>query len=664
MWSGRRKATRGFLTASLVALTVPAIIVGWLGWMLLQSDRELDRQRVQERLTNAAILAVGSLEQAVVTTEQHLTAVAEASDSSRAAQIFALGSRPEDAVVVVMSATGLWSSAPLLFYPEDADFSDPTADRFIDGERLEFAGRNLSAAMANYRDLAGSRDRMVRAGALARVARVARKLNQREIALDAYDALVPLGSTTVLGRPADLVASLERCAVLSEMHQSDRLTIEARQLERRLAAGDWRLSKDQFQFYRGLVGAWLGERTAREGDNPTATAREVIAAGVLVARSASKASGSAEAVGGRQTFGAGHDRGLVVWRRSGLSSGSRVAALIATPGYIDRTWFQGLHAIENSQRARISLSGPDGDEWFRASVSGDAIHRTAGDTGLPFTLRVASSDPAGDTATFTGRRRLLGGMVAALGLLVVVGGYVTARGIARELAAARLQSDFVAAVSHEFRTPVASVLQLSELLDEGRVPDECRRTEYYGLLHRESVRLQRLVENLLDFGRMESAAAEYRLTPIHLDALLRQLTGDFANEVRISGRRIDAVLSDGLPIVLADPEALGRAVWNLLDNAAKYSPPDTPITVEADRSAEGVAIRVRDEGPGIPAEEQAHIFDKFVRGASARASGSKGTGLGLAMVKHIVQAHRAVVSVSSQPGAGATFTILLPAVRG
>jgi len=91
MWSGRRKATRGFLTASLVALTVPAIIVGWLGWMLLQSDRELDRQRVQERLTNAAILAVGSLEQAVVTTEQHLTAVAEASDSSRAAEIFALG---------------------------------------------------------------------------------------------------------------------------------------------------------------------------------------------------------------------------------------------------------------------------------------------------------------------------------------------------------------------------------------------------------------------------------------------------------------------------------------------------------------------------------------------------------------------------------------------
>ena len=239
----------------------------------------------------------------------------------------------------------------------------------------------------------------------------------------------------------------------------------------------------------------------------------------------------------------GPSRGVIVWRRSG----ERLAALIAAPAYLDRVWFQGLRAIGADHNVHISLTGPDGHEWLHAGVAGDALRRTASDTGLPFTLRVASSDPTRDTATFTERRRLIAGMVAGLGLLVVAGGYVTARGLARELAAARLQSDFVAAVSHEFRTPVASVRQLSELLDEGRVPDESRRSEYYGLLRRESVRLQHLVENLLDFGRMESAAAEYRLAPVALDTMLHELTRDFADEVRISGRRIAVAIEELTP---------------------------------------------------------------------------------------------------------------------
>lgn len=659
MWTGQRRVTRGFLMASVAALAVPAIIVAWLGWLLLQSDRELDHQRVQERLTSAATFVIGSLEQALSTTEQRLAALASAGDPDRIAEVAGFAPAQGDAALIVMSGPGLWSSEPLLYYPEEGDFSDPTAADFIAGERKEFVEEDLPSAMVSYRQLTGSRDRVVRAGALARVARVARKLDRPLVALQAYDALAPSGSTVVLGRPADLVASLGRCAVLSQTDEHGRLVVEARQFERRLLAGDWRLSRGQFHFYRGLVNEWLGDRPAHEADNAMRTAREVIAAGVLTVRSAWQEAGAAEIAGGRQAFAAGQEHGLIVWRRSG----DRVAALVATRAYIDRAWFSGLRAIEEKQRAHISLSGPTGDEWFHSGIAGDVLRRTAGDTGLPFTLRVASSDPAGDRATSTGRRTLIGGMVAALALLVVVSGSVTARAMARELAAARLQSDFVAAVSHEFRTPVASVRQLSELLDEGRVPDESRRTEYYGLLRRESVRLQHLVENLLDFGRMESAAAEYRLEPLDLETLVQEVTCEFANEARLSGRRVDVLMNGGLPVVQADREALGRAVWNLLDNAAKYSPPDTRIVVEAGRAADGVAIHVRDEGPGIPADEQQQIFDKFVRGAGARASGSKGTGLGLAMVKHIVRAHRGVVRVESQPGAGATFTILLPAAE-
>ena len=504
MWTGQRRATRGFLLVSAAALTVPAVIVGWLGWLLLQSDRELDRQRVQERLTNAAILAIASLEQAISATEQRLTALASAESPVRPPEGFE-SLLEADAALVVISATEIWSSAPLLYYPGEIDFTDSVADAFVAGERLEFAQKDLASALDSYRALADSRDRAVRAGALGRMARVARKLDRPKMALEAYDALAPLGSTMVLGRPADLVASLERCAVLQEMNEHDRLAREARQFDCRLTSADWRLSASQFHFYRGLVDEWLDDSPG-EAENSTARAREAIAAGVLALRRDSPEVGAAS---GRQTFSAGPSRGVILWRRSG----ERLAALIAAPPYIDRVWFQGLRAIESDQNVHISLTGPDGHEWFHAGVAGDALRRTASDTGLPFTLRVASSDPARDTATFTERRRLITGMVSGLGLLVVAGGYVTARGLARELAAARLQSDFVAAVSHEFRTPVASVRQLSELLDEGRVPDESRRSEYDGLLRRESVRLQHLVEPL-DFGRMESAAAEYRLAPV------------------------------------------------------------------------------------------------------------------------------------------------------
>jgi signal transduction histidine kinase len=245
-------------------------------------------------------------------------------------------------------------------------------------------------------------------------------------------------------------------------------------------------------------------------------------------------------------------------------------------------------------------------------------------------------------------------------VLVAAGGYVAARGLGRELAAARLRTDFVDAVSHEFRTPVASVRQLSELLEEGRVSDPARRAEYYRLLRRESVRLQRLVENLLDFRRLEAGAVEYRCEPLDAGRLVLEIVGEFRDQHR-SAHRIAAEVPALLPLVRGDGDALGLALWNLLDNAAKYSPAGSAITVDAAAAAGAVEIRIRDEGPGIPADDQARIFEKFVRGSTVNASGPKGAGIGLAMVKQIVEAHRGRVGLESRPGAGSTFIIQLPA---
>jgi signal transduction histidine kinase len=224
---------------------------------------------------------------------------------------------------------------------------------------------------------------------------------------------------------------------------------------------------------------------------------------------------------------------------------------------------------------------------------------------------------------------------------------------------ARLKSEFVAAVSHEFRTPLATLRQLTENLADGRVSTEERRTAYYQTQRRATNRLSRLVERLLDFGRMEAGALRYHFEQVDIGRLVRDVVDEFENIAATGGHEITAAVDPDLPNVYADPEALGQALWNLLDNAIKYSPGQPGVWVEAMREGEFAAIRIRDEGLGIAPQEQKHLFRKFFRGLAAESAHVKGAGIGLAMVDYIVRAHRGRIRVESEPGKGSTFTILL-----
>jgi K+-sensing histidine kinase KdpD len=174
---------------------------------------------------------------------------------------------------------------------------------------------------------------------------------------------------------------------------------------------------------------------------------------------------------------------------------------------------------------------------------------------------------------------------------VSTGSYFTARAFLRELAVARLQSDFVAAVSHEFRTPLASLRQLTENLLDGRVTTDERRATYYRAQARATGRLHRLVEGLLDFGRMEAGVLRYRLEPLEVGDLVHSTVEEFRQDHADRGHQVELTLADGLPPVNGDREALTRALWNLLDNAAKYSPGEPTIWVEAARDRHVAVVR-------------------------------------------------------------------------
>jgi signal transduction histidine kinase len=261
------------------------------------------------------------------------------------------------------------------------------------------------------------------------------------------------------------------------------------------------------------------------------------------------------------------------------------------------------------------------------------------------------------------RQRFLMLATSIMVSFLLVGTYFIARAIRREAEVSHMQSEFVSAVSHEFRSPLTSIRQLSEMLAMGRVPLEGRRQVYYDTLVRESGRLQRLVEALLNFGRMEAGARQYHFEELDASSLVHRVVSEFEPQLTSAGRHIELNGNEEGCRIEADPEAMSVALRNLVDNALKYSWDKPAVWVEWGKQNERIAIRVRDAGAGIAPEEMKAIFRKFVRGSAAAAGNVKGSGVGLAMVRHIVAAHGGEILVKSEPGEGSTFTVLLRAAE-
>ena len=293
------------------------------------------------------------------------------------------------------------------------------------------------------------------------------------------------------------------------------------------------------------------------------------------------------------------------------------------------------------------------------------VQRAAADTGLPWTVIVAGADGQPASLEFAERRRNLSAGLAVLLVLIAAGSYFIWRAVNREMAVARLQADFVSAVSHEFRTPLTTLRQFNELLAETDGPTPEKRHSFYRAQARATERLHRQVESLLGFDRMEAGRHPYSFKPLDAATLAHDVTEEFVRAANGLGLAVECSSDSGPHPVSADSEALSRALWNLLDNAAKYSggggDKRDVVHVLVGRANGAVSIAVRDYGIGIPPAEQKTIFQKFVRGRASTLSGVKGTGLGLAMVRHIVEAHRGTVQLRSAEGEGSTFTIVLPA---
>ena len=251
-------------------------------------------------------------------------------------------------------------------------------------------------------------------------------------------------------------------------------------------------------------------------------------------------------------------------------------------------------------------------------------------------------------------------MMAMLAGVMALGVFFVVRAAAREVRLAELKSNFVSSVSHDLKTPLALIQLFAETLELGRLKSTERAQEYYRIINSEARKLTRLINNLLDFSRIEAGLRRYKVAPVDLASVTAHVLESLDSQFRHQQFTVTSRVAPNLPPVLIDAEAAEQAIENLLSNAMKYSPEDRHILVEVD-SADGFGrVRVTDRGIGIPPRLQRKIFLKFYRIQTDAGTGAQGTGLGLAIVDHIMRALGGFVRVDSEPGRGSTFTLHFP----
>ena len=625
MLPGRRQSLPTHLAISIWAITVvPVAAVLCVGWLLLRQERMLEDEQAREHLTQGTASIVSALQRSIDTSWQRL----ERDPPDLPAGAVALVERG--------GVPDIHPASALPFVPVAPRLPQITVTPAGGGPADEEEGAEPVPTATTAGNTEG------RVAATLRVANAHLAAGRLPAALEVYGSLREVNEVAVLGgAPLALFARAARCEVLQRLNRSSLLRQEAQDMLDMLASGRWRVDWPVYRSYRDAAFEWGAVPTAEQ------TQAELLAAAIdefWSSRGTLLASGATSIIVGGSPV-------MVLWNQA-----PSPRMLLATPRVVEDQWLQPARDVAAAQNLTFVLGDHPSSEGAPAISS---VVRTDA-TGLPWSISVTLSNGARRVG-FAPRRQLLAVGVLLLACMTLAASTVTVRAVKKEMSIAQLQSDFVAAVSHEFRTPLTSLRQFTDMLRENRTRDEERRQLCYEAQSRATNRLSRLVESLLDFGRMEAGEQRYRFDEVEISAFVQAVVSEFRQHLESAGCTL-SVDPGPSTLVRADKESLSRVIWNLLENAVKYSPESCAVHAVVRREHDQVHVEIRDNGFGIPEHEQQTIFHKFRRGEEAIRRGIKGTGLGLAMVREIMRAHGGHVGVISS-GSGSVFTLTLP-VRG
>jgi signal transduction histidine kinase len=660
-------SSRRTLGLFALAVVLPGFILSALGIVTLRQDRSLADQQVRERRDLLADRVVASLETELRGWGSALAAsrLDSGPDAASFPPTIRTALEQSDLAVFIANAPAgvhAWPARRLLYdvgVPGAGTRAPrPLGPALAAAERIELEQRDLVRAAAAYRALPAVADPAARADVLFRLARTYRNSGREDLAASAFRDLERLAGTTVEGIPVDLLARCALCAGAPVAARDDC----ARRIYADLVDGRWRLDRTWYWAYSGQARGLLSGGAASGADVETLAARETDKRSLTRAVEAVVADSRAGGAPASTRLVSVEDRSFLAIT-AGSASGLR-AIVLSSSALAQHVWPVVLTPILDE--VVVTIADATGTRLFASSDDGAApasdarpgASRLLHYAGLTWKVDVQLRRPDVLLSGFQRRQWLYVAMLAVMMASLFVGTTLTLRTVARELAVARLKSQFVSAVSHEFRTPLTGIRHYGEMLLHDRVGTEDRKRHYYGQMVAAAERLSRLVEDVLDFARMEEGRQQYQFETIDTTAWLRQTVEEFQATLG-RDKHLDAVLPRTLGSIRGDRSALARAIHNLLDNAVKYSPGCDTVWLEARQDESGLVVSIRDKGVGIPHSDQPHLFERFFRG-HALAGSARGTGLGLSLVQHIVSAHEGTIDIVSEPNQGTTVTIRLP----
>jgi signal transduction histidine kinase len=704
-------ARKRILLLFFLGIAFPSFLLGYLAFRGIQNDQALVERERQNRHRQIAEMIAGSLDAGIAGIEQSLhqsTSALQGPEPLNAhAGLDSLRLRePLVQAIFFLERSGAvrFAGQPLLFSrdAETASLVPPPGPAQANGALqaariLELRDRDFPQALAAYRRVySGASENRIRSEALNAIARIQARSGSLTEAAESYGRLRrEFGSVrTRNGTPFGVAAQLELGSALLAAGDSVAATRALLALLRCLLGGQWALTESQFAFFSLRTRETLGGLLSQEEVTPFIQAyrdtlailaeeeavrratTEVLltflegAGDAMLARLATLPDGVTGEDGRgnlRMTLEVGgHSHPVSVQRpmtRGGTDPPGSWGILFDPETLTNNLLGSVIRESTASEHVGWLVRDRTGDTILASEASptgSSTITTTLASEILPYSLELFQPAPRLVETFLTSRRGVYFYAFLLLTGILVFGLTLTIRSVTNQLELARLKSDFVSTISHEFKSPLTAIRHMTEILLSDRVPSEDRRKRYYRVMLEQTERLSHLIDNILDLARMEEGRHELELELVDVSDLLRKVVEAVDHRIRHDGFSIRTEIEDPGPTILLDAEAITQATTNLIDNAVKYSGESKEVAVHGFSDDIHFTIAVEDFGVGLSVEEAERVFERFYRGGDELTRSVKGTGLGLTLVKRIAEAHGGSVVVESEPGRGSTFSIRLP----
>ncbi len=703
--SGKKR--KKILLLFLLGIGLPSLLLGYFAFRGIQNDQALlekrqldDHRRAAEQVALSIDQSISEVEQAFVKTLSHQED-SEEPDLLRSLDDFKNRYPLAEEVFIFRNEEEFhFPAAKLLFFPEGSlanstgSIKQPSHNRtFLAAQKLEFQDHDYQKALLSYLTaIKQANDLQSRGECQSAIARVQKKAELFEEAIESYKKISEEYSQVLItdGIPLGVAARLELGSLYRETEDITNAIKTHLGLYRSMIDREWMLEKAAYAFFDQTVKESIQDIFSQES-LPTEEAAlkdayqdlmneeqelnehterllffQERAAPDIKAKMPHSLDASSNPAK-RCIVEIGRNVYLVSLfppdRAKGNNPQDRWGLLLRATYLKDPLLLNSLQNFVPSEKSSWIVKDREGKTALDSErpPSGSPIVRTNFAGNFPdWTLEFYYQEPRLLETFLTSRRGIYFYMFLLIAGILVFGLILTVRTVSHELELARMKSDFVSTISHEFKSPLTSIRQLAEMLHSGRVPSEERRQKYYDVLLEQSERLSLLTENVLNFARIEEGRKEFVFERMDIKSLLEGLISSVQDRVRHVGFDIRLEMENSLSPVILDKDSMTQAIQNVIDNAIKYSGDAKKVEVRAFKENQSLVIAVQDFGIGIGKEEKDKIFDRFYRGGDELTRTVKGSGLGLTLVKQIVEAHKGSVQVESEPGKGSTFSIKLP----